>query len=150
MAIRLQKYLIVVEYSTSNKNGGLDMMSMQALISILILCETAGHPDPNNAVHDGGAGYGCLAIQEAVIQDVNEKYGTSFTLEDRGSELKSREICMLYLQRWLAHYTKKTGKQPTDEIACRIWNGGPSGWKKKATDKYAKRYYEMKGVANVR
>ena len=110
------------------------------------MCETAGTKNPNFAIHDKGSGLGCLGIQAAVIKDVNEKYNTFYTLDDRTCETKSREICKLYLIRWLQHYRNKTGKQPTQEIACRIWNGGPNGYTKPETEKYYIRYKEMREI----
>ena len=122
------------------------MITLDTIVSILIMCETAGTPNPNYAVHDDGSGLGCLGIQSAVIEDVNNKYDTSYTLEDRTCETKSREICKLYLTRWLQYYKTITGNAPTEETACRIWNGGPWGYEKPETKKYYNRYKEMRYI----
>jgi hypothetical protein len=45
----------------------------------------------------------------------------------------------LYLAHYGEYYRKQTGREPTDEIYARIWNGGPSGWAKDATQGYWER-----------
>lgn len=105
-------------------------MNWLVLISAIMTVETGGHPDPLNAVGDGGASIGCLQIQRAVIQDVNRVYGTDYTVLDRRRKRESFEICQLYLTYWGEVYERKTGKAPTFETYARIWNGGAYGWKK--------------------
>lgn len=80
---------------------------------------------------DGGRAYGPYQIHACVIEDVNRRYGTTFTLSDRASDEKSRQICRLYLRMY--------GRGRTQIEMARIWNGGPNGYKKKSTIKYAKK-----------
>lgn len=91
---------------------------------------------------DNGHAKGPLQIWPAVVEDVNRVYGTSFTWADCSSLQKSNVICNLYLTWWGKVYEKRTGKKVSDEVLLRIWNGGPSGYKKKATDRYIRRAVE--------
>lgn len=90
----------------------------------------------DKAVGDAGKAAGRYQIHMAVIQDVNARCGTSYTAEDRNDPEKAREIMEKYIGIWAKHYEKTQGKPATDEIKARIWNGGPSGWRKDATLKY--------------
>ena len=103
------------------------------LINALVKVESSGKAD---AVGDGGKAVGILQIHKGVIEDVNKISKVKYTVADRKDAKKSREICKLYLSHWGKHYQKKTGKVATDEVLSRIWNGGPSGWKKSATNGY--------------
>ena len=78
---------------------------------------------------DNGKAYGTYQVHECVIVDVNRRYKTHYTLACRGSDKKSREICRLYLTMW--------GKGRSQIELARIWNGGPKGYLKSATLKYA-------------
>lgn len=88
------------------------------------------------AVGDHGRAVGRYQIHMAVITDVNRIYGTAYSAEDRKDATKAREIMERYLAYWARHYERTQGKPATDEIKARIWNGGPYGWRKKATLAY--------------
>jgi len=103
------------------------------LISSIAKVESSNNP---TAVGDGGKAVGLLQIWPCVLDDVNRVYGKRYTLADRLDPVKSREICRLYLEHYGKNYTKKTGKQPTDEVYSRMWNGGPAGWSNKKTIEY--------------
>ena len=80
------------------------------------------------AIGDGGRAAGVAQIWEITVKDVNRFAGTKFTLNDRFNVEKSRAIFQLYTE----HY----GKGRSDEYKARIWNGGPTGNKKRATIAY--------------
>jgi len=103
------------------------------LIDALIQVESNGKTD---IVGDNGRAKGCLQIWNVVIEDVNRIYNTKFIHDDAFSMEKSRDICRRYLAFWGGQYNIRTNTLPTDEVLARIWNGGPSGWAKSATDKY--------------
>ena len=63
-----------------------------------------------------------------VGDDVTRFSGTDFPHEDCRDIEKSRTIARLYIPMWLNAYR--------EELAARIWNGGPRGWEKKSTVKY--------------
>ena len=80
------------------------------------------------AIGDGGRAAGIAQIWAITVKDVNRIAGTKFTLNDRFNVEKSRAIFQLYTE----HY----GKGRSDEYKARIWNGGPTGNKKRATIAY--------------
>ena len=84
--------------------------------------------------------YGCLQIRQCCLDDVNRVYKTRITLSQcEKSESVSRWVCVQYLKYWGKHYEKQTGNDATPEVLARIWNGGPSGWKRKSTQEYWRR-----------
>ncbi len=91
------------------------------------------------AIGDAGASWGILQIQKRVILDVNRKYGTSYTHQDVFELNCAEEIFELYIQMWTEHLEKKENRLPTEEDIVRIWNGGPTGYKRDTTLKYLKR-----------
>lgn len=103
------------------------------LINALITVESNGNV---SAIGDNGNAVGVLQIWPSVIKDVNGVSKTKYTNSDRKSKAKSIAICKAYLNRYGRVYQKKTGKIPTNEVYARIWNGGPTGYKKSATIKY--------------
>ena len=98
----------------------------EQLIDALVHVESKGDA---TAIGDDGRAVGCLQIHKEVVDDVNTRYGLSFTYEDRNCPIKSREICRKYL---LMH----GGSNATNEKYARIWNGGPSGHKRRSTKRY--------------
>jgi len=101
------------------------------LLPALSKVESNGNP---RAVGDSGKALGELQIWSVVVQDVNRVHGTRYTHRDAFDPAKARDIC----RRYLAIYCtpKRLGRAPTMEDAARIWNGGPNGHKKSATEKY--------------
>jgi hypothetical protein len=83
-----------------------------------------------------GQAVGCLQITPAVVEDIDRFAGIKFTLDDRLDRKKSIQMAQLYLKYYGEVYTKKTGKQPDNQVYARIWNGGPNGWKKSSTEKF--------------
>tara|TARA_B100001093_G_scaffold152047_2_gene144827 strand:+ start:3565 stop:3948 length:384 start_codon:yes stop_codon:yes gene_type:complete len=85
--------------------------------------------DPT-AVGDQGSSVGIVQISVPVIQDVNCFYdGCTYKPEDRTNIDKSYEIFVKYINYWGSVYERKTGKELTNEVRSRIWNGGAYGWK---------------------
>ena len=101
----------------------------ERLIDALVHVESKGEV---HAVGDNGRAVGCLQIHKEVVDDVNRAYGTTYAYSDRKSIEKSREICRKYL---LLH----GGVNATNEKYARIWNGGPSGHRKRRTRRYWRR-----------
>ena len=106
-------------------------LDIDRLLPALSKVESNGNP---RAVGDSGKAYGELQIWSVVVQDVNRAHGTRYTHRDAFDPAKARDIC----RRYLAIYAtpKRLGRAPTMEDAARIWNGGPNGHRKSATEKY--------------
>ncbi len=105
------------------------MMFPFSLFEAVRMVETGGHPDPENAVGDGGRSIGPLQISRACWQDAIEH---DMALGGRYEDCKNLEyakrIFWAYLDRWA----------PNDdfETMARTWNGGPRGPWKAGTDAY--------------
>jgi hypothetical protein len=91
------------------------------------VCRVESNGNPL-AVGDGGRAAGIAQIWAITVRDVNRFAGTRYTLNDRFDPEKSRQMFRLYTE----HY----GKGQSDEVKARIWNGGPTGNKKRATIAY--------------
>ena len=102
------------------------------LLTALLTVESGNRANPPDG--DNGKAFGPLQIHAAVVQDVNRFAGTHYTHEQTHSLSVSIAIC----EKYLSHYAtaSRLGRAPTDEDRARIWNGGPNGWKKPATEKY--------------
>ncbi len=105
--------------------------------ALLIALQGAESQNGRDARHgDQGRSHGVLQIQRGVIRDVNDAYGTRFSLQDAHNPAKAKKVCVLYLHHWGRQYQSKTGRTPTPEVLARIWNGGPQGYKRESTRKY--------------
>ena len=114
------------------------MIDFSPLIAVLIMVESSGN---DLAIGDNGDSVGCLQIQMGVIKDVNRIYTVTYKEEDRYNRSSSKDICQYYLNYWVkkAYVCVEFPKDQTfnvNEIAARIWNGGPNGFKKNNTIKY--------------
>lgn len=103
------------------------------LLNALIAVESCGNPA---AIGDNGQAVGVLQIHPECVRDVNRITGKAYTLQDRASASKSREICAAYLKHYGRLYERKTGKTATAEVYARIWNGGPRGYNNEKTRRY--------------
>lgn len=106
------------------------METLTALILALFLVEGGGNLHPP----DGRYGeVGPLQIRPCVIEDLR-RWGYAYTLEDARDFEKAKQICRIYL----THYATRArlGREPTPQDMARIWNGGPDGWRERATLPY--------------
>lgn len=105
------------------------------LLDAIEQVESGGQSDK---IGDNGNAVGSYQIWPIMVKDVNLILGKDkYTLQDRLSRVKSREMCVIYLN----HYCK--GK--SNEYMARCWNGGPMGYKKEATKTYWNRIRKEMG-----
>lgn len=98
------------------------------LIPFLIQVESGGDW---SAVGDKGKSLGALQIQRACWIDGTESLGVDWDYEAGAHDpAKAKAVCLAYLTRYGKNYKRKEGKEPTLEVLSRIWNSGPTGWKK--------------------
>jgi hypothetical protein len=118
------------------------MIDYALLIAALIVVESGGDV---NAVGDNGKAVGCLQIHPITVRDCNRILGLRrpltpesfrFKEDDRLFESTSRAMCIMYLRHYGKAYERKTGEPASYEVLARIWNGGPKGYTKPATDSY--------------
>ncbi len=110
-------------------------MNWVLFLAALISVESGGRQAAVGDTHMKNRAYGICQIRKPYLQDVNRIAGTSFTMDDvRASETLSKWCTVTYIRHYGARYTRLTGKPLTPEVAARIHNGGPNGWKRKSTD----------------
>lgn len=110
-------------------------MNYAALLSVLISIESNGN---DLAIGDGGAARGPLQIHKAVVSDVNRISGKRFDWVRMTNRAEARQVAEIYLK----HYAtpQRLGRAVTPQDAARIWNGGPMGYKSKATLPYLQKF----------
>ncbi len=84
---------------------------------------------------------GIIQIRPIMVKEVNQILGENrFKMDDRWDSEKSFEMFKIYQDFVNPGY---------DEVlACRYWNGGRSGNKKRATDVYVAKYFKVKKKLN--
>ncbi len=100
-------------------------MNLTNLISALMLVESSNN---DQAIGDQGRAIGCLQIHKAVVLDVNRITGSHYKHSEMTNRVAARAVCEAYLKAY--------GKGKTTEQQARIWNGGPTGDRKTATEGY--------------
>lgn len=110
----------------------------EALWQAIVHVESGGNVHAFNP-RDGAAGVAqirlvCLADANRIARDL--AVAERFTPADRHCPAAARRIWNLYLTYYGRLYERMTGRPPTDEVYARIWNGGPSGWRRPATAAY--------------
>ena len=110
-------------------DGGVrGLISLEDVFRAIRLAETGGHPDPTNAMGDGGRSLGPYQIGRAYFQDAVEHDPSLEGLDYwqvRDVEVAER-VMRAYWNRYAAHPWT-----PSD--LCRLHNGGPS---RRGTDAY--------------
>lgn len=92
--------------------------------------ESGGHPNPELAVGDSGKAIGPYQIWHAYWADAVQ-YDPSIggTYADCRNAAYAERVILAYWHRYAP-------SSPSAEQLARIHNGGPKGWKSKATVKY--------------
>ena len=135
--LMLMLVLITTGCTTAQAEDQREASQMDKLVDALILQESSGN---DYAIGDKKysserRAYGCLQIRKTCIDDVNRRYGTTLKAEDcLGNRELSKKVCRAYINMYATQ--TKLGHKPTLQDMARIWNGGPNGWKRKATLKY--------------
>ena len=90
--------------------------------------------DDPNAVGDGGDSIGCYQIQKCYWLDAKEFSDLDGTYLDCYNRGYADRTVRCYMDRYATE--RRLGREVTQEDIARIHNGGPNGYKKKATLKY--------------
>mgnify|MGYP003677449911 FL=1 len=105
------------------------------LIDALIQVESNGNDD---AVGDNGNAIGCLQIWKIYHTDATERSNIGGEYLD----CYKRDYAILVFDAYMRRYARSAWTDPLKfdaEKVARIHNGGPKGYKKKATEKYWKK-----------
>lgn len=106
--------------------GGQPPPTLTPLEAAIVKVESGGN---NKAVGDGGRAIGPFQTWKVVVTDCNRIVGHKrWTNEDRWDLEKSRDMFRLYTEHYAPH--------GTNEQKARVWNGGPKGPSKPATEPY--------------
>ncbi len=102
----------------------------RAVLDSVRQVESGGHPNPERATGDSGRAIGPYQIWRAYWADALE-YDPSIggTYQDCRNAAYAERVILAYWHRYAP-------PAPTAEQLARIHNGGPKGWKSKATIKY--------------
>lgn len=109
-------------------------MTNAILAALLMQVETGNRP----LVGDNGRAIGPLQVHAGAVADVNRAFGTTYRHADMMDRATATAVLDRYL--WIYAQPRRLGRAVTDEDRARIWNGGPNGWKRKATLAYAAKY----------
>jgi len=91
--------------------------------------------------------YGIYQIRKPVTNEYNAAHHTHYRPEDcLGNVELSKKICGWYDDHWVKYWQKHLKRQMTVSEKVRIWNGGPTGWKKKSTVQYAAKVYAARDI----
>ncbi len=104
----------------------------QELVDALIIVESSGQDD---AVGDNGKAIGCLQIWEIYWIDATERSGIGGSYKDCFKRDYAIKVFDAYMKRYAREAWTNPEKFDAEKVA-RIHNGGPRGYKKKATKKY--------------
>ena len=108
--------------------------------------ESHYNPDALGDYNEDGVptSYGILQIREIAVDDVNRIYGTNYEHKDAFNIKYADEIFELYITYWINKLEQRECRKATPEDIVRIWNGGPSGYKKQSTNWYYEKYLRVK------
>ena len=124
------RWLKIVTVMVSALTTGTDanVHTHERLVAAIHMVETSGRLGPIRG--DGGAALGPLQIHRACWQDAN----LPGRYEDCAGLAYSKRVFAAYMARYATE--RRLGRPVTDADRARIWNGGPNGYKKKATVAY--------------
>ena len=104
---------------------------MTDVLAAIRIVESNDDPD---AVGDGGDSIGCYQIQKCYWLDAKEFSDLGGTYLDCYNRGYADRTVRCYMDRYATE--RRLGREVTQEDIARIHNGGPNGYKKKATLKY--------------
>jgi hypothetical protein len=117
-------------------------VNLKEISDVLKQVETLGN---TKSIGDGGKAYGVLQIHKIYVDEVNNRYGTAYTHKQMFDPICAEEVFLLCMQFAQERFCKKYNRMPTEEEIVRMHNGGIyTGYKKKSTIKYYKRYLKFK------
>jgi hypothetical protein len=105
------------------------------LVKAIALKESGNNDKAVGDKHLAKRAYGHLQVRQTALDDVNRKFGTNYkAAECLGNRELSEWVCREYINMYATE--KAIGQAPSEEQMSRIWNGGPTGFRKKSTVGY--------------
>ena len=125
-------------------------MNWILFLTVLVAVESGGRLDAVGDRNLVNRAYGPCQIRSCYLKDVNRIAGTSYSIDEvRRSETLSRWCVITYVRHYGERYERLTGEKLTMEVAARIHNGGPNGWKRRTTDAYWKRFWLVLSAGEI-
>ena len=95
-------------------------------------------------IGDNGKAYGVLQIHRGAVEDVNRVFQKQYTHEQMFDTDKAEEVFYYYTLIGIEQIRLKECREADEQDIVRNWNGGAySGWKRKSTEKYFKKYLQI-------
>ena len=120
--------LLVCFTSVARCNNSISSRDLERLLDAIAQVESNNY---SRAVGDGGCALGKYQIHKAYWKDGIRILGVKWSYRDASDPQKARQVVRAYL----GHY----GKGKTLIQIARIHNGGPRGYRKKATLSYGRK-----------
>lgn len=99
-------------------------MNLAKLLAAIIAVESGGD---DTAIGNHGE-HGALQVRQCVLDDVNARRGTHYTLSDMHVRSNAVHCARLYLDIWATR--ERLGHEPTDADRAMIFHAGPTGFRK--------------------
>jgi len=127
------KYVMIVMLmlTLTDRATAITDKEMTDVLAAIRIVESNDNPD---AVGDGGDSIGCYQIQKCYWLDAKEFSDLDGTYLDCYNRGYADRTVRCYMDRYATE--RRLGREVTQEDIARIHNGGPNGYKKKATLKY--------------
>lgn len=99
-------------------------MNLAKLLAAIIAVESGGD---DTAIGNHGE-HGALQVRQCVLDDVNARRGTRYTLADMHVRSNAVQCATLYLGIWATK--ERLGRTPTDRDIALIFHHGPTGYRR--------------------
>lgn len=119
----------------STKQWKDSQMTNALLLAAIVAIESGGN---DHARGDHGTAFGAYQASAAAIRDVNRAHGTHYTTRDMTNRAAATFVFNGYVNLYAT--PERLGRPVTDEDRARIWNGGPDGWRRRATLPYLRKF----------
>ena len=112
-------------------------MNWAVFFTVVCLVESGADNAAVGDLHLKNKAYGAAQIRLPYLKDVNRLYhrevmhtfGRKLTIRDMHDPVKADWVVRRYIFYYGVRYSRETGKPLTYEVAARLHNGGPSGWR---------------------
>ena len=89
------------------------------------------------------------ASYSMAIDEVNDRFGTKYTLADREDPVKARDIASKYMYILGNNFSATHGRLPTESEVARMYNGGLGGMNSEKAVNYGKEFDRLSGGARL-
>jgi hypothetical protein len=110
---------------------------------VKVLRQIESHNEPS-AIGDNGKAFGVLQIHKIYVQEVNNRFGTTYTHKEMFQENCAEEVFFLYMEFAIERFERKYKRPVAEQDVVRMHNGGAfQGHRIESTKKYYNKYLKM-------